>query len=292
MAPAHWVGVFLIMRLLKFRGTEGLVLSCIDYGGEGGIPVLLMHGAAAHSRWWDFTAPALAGYHVLALDRRGHGDSQWSESGRYEIEDYTADLHAVVSNWGVGKPFLVAHSGGGLPSIMYAARYPENVRGLALMETRPVYDQEMVERMRTREERPPRTFASLEEARGSFRLTPPTAGAPPEMVEHLSLHSYRQLPDGRWINKLDRRTGRRQHAFDGIQCMARVSCPVLVVRAGKSTMMEREAAQRLSAAAPRGSLVEIPNAEHQLILDSTQEVIGILREFLDRSTLRNSTTLS
>ena len=71
-----------------------------------------MHGAAAHSRWWDFTAPALTGrYHVLALDRRGHGDSQWSESGSYEIEDYAADLHAVINNWGMGKPFLVAHSG-------------------------------------------------------------------------------------------------------------------------------------------------------------------------------------
>jgi len=100
------------MRFLEFRGADGLLLSCIDYGGEGGTPVLLMHGAAAHSRWWDFTAPALTGrYHVLALDRRGHGDSQWSESGSYEIEDYAADLHAVINNWGMGKPFLVAHSG-------------------------------------------------------------------------------------------------------------------------------------------------------------------------------------
>ena len=150
---------------MNFAAADGLLLSCIDYGGEGGTPVLLMHGAAAHSRWWDFTAPALTGrYHVLALDRRGHGDSQWSDSGSYEIEDYAADLHAVIGNWGMGKPFLVAHSGGGLPSIMYAARYPENVSGLVLMETRPVYDEEMVARMRNRDQRPPRTFESREEA--------------------------------------------------------------------------------------------------------------------------------
>ncbi len=274
------------MRFLKFRGTEGLLLSCIDYGGKGA-PVLLMHGAAAHSRWWDFTAPSLTDrYHVLALDRRGHGDSQWSEAGHYEIEDYMNDTHAVISNWGMGQPFLVGHSGGGLPSIMYAARYPQNVRGLVLLETRPVYDEAMLARMREREERPPRTFASLEQARRSFRLTPPTAGAPPEMVEQLSLHSFRQLPDGQWINKLDRRTGRRLHPFDGIQWMRRITCPVLVVRGGKTTMVEPEAAQNLAAAARRGSLIEIPNAEHQVILDSVDDVIRILREFLDRNTGR------
>jgi len=272
------------MRFLKFRGPEGLWLSCIDYGGEGGVPVLLMHGAAAHSRWWDFTAPALAGsYHVVALDRRGHGDSQCAEIGHYEIEDYMNDMHAVIGNWGMGKPFVVGHSGGGLPSILYAARYPQNVRGLALLETRPVYDEEMQARMRSREERPPRTFASLEEARRSFRLTPPTAGAPPEMVEHLSLHSFRQLPDGKWINKLDRRTGRRLHGFNGIQWIRNVPCPVLVVRAGQSTMTQPEALARLVAAAQNGYLVEIPKADHQLILDSVPEVIGIVREFLDRS---------
>ncbi len=284
MAQPDWLGVFSIMRFLKFRSPDGLVLSCIDYGGEGGVPVLLMHGAAAHSRWWDFTAPALATrYHVLALDRRGHGDSRWADSGQYEIEDYAADLHAVIGNWGLGRPFLVAHSGGGLPSIMYAARYPQNVRGLVLMETRPVYDEDMVARMRNREERAPRTFATLSEARASFRLTPPTVGAPAEMVEHLARHSFRRLADGKWINKLDRRTARRLHAFDGIQWMMRVTCPVLVVRAGRGNMVEPEAFERLAAAAAHGTLVEIPNAEHQVILDSTDEVIRILREFLERN---------
>jgi pimeloyl-ACP methyl ester carboxylesterase len=245
--------------------------------------VLLMHGAAAHSRWWDFTAPALIGrYHVLALDRRGHGDSEWSPDGRYEIEDYTADTQAVLSQWRVGKPFLVGHSGGGLVSIMYAARYAEDVRGLILFETRPVYDEAMVARMRARETRPPRTFATLEQARKSFRLTPPAVGAPPEMVEHLSLHSFRRLPDGRWINKLDRRTGHRIHAFDGIRWMRQVRCPVLIVRAGQSTMVTRPELEHLAAAAPQGALVEIPNADHQVILDSTADVIGILREFFNQ----------
>ena len=58
---------------------------------------------------------------------------------------------------------------------------------------------------------------------------------------------------------------------------------MLVVWAGKSTMVERDAAQRLAAAAKRGSLIEIPDAEHQVILDSVPEVIRILREFLEHN---------
>jgi pimeloyl-ACP methyl ester carboxylesterase len=102
------------------------------------------------------------------------------------------------------------------------------------------------------------------------------------MVEHLSQHSFRQLPDGRWINKLDRRTGRRVLAFDGIQWMRKVTCPVLVVRAGRSTMVEREALERLVAASQRGYMVEIADADHQVILDSADQIVKILREFLDR----------
>src|SRR5260370_18664992 len=112
MAPLHWIGVCTIMGFLKFRGADGLMLNCIDYGGEGGAPVLLMHGAAAHSRWWDFTAPALAGrYHMLAPDRRGHGEGKGAEPGPYEVEGYTAAPHAAIGHSGVGKPFPRAPSG-------------------------------------------------------------------------------------------------------------------------------------------------------------------------------------
>jgi pimeloyl-ACP methyl ester carboxylesterase len=65
-------------KVRKFKGA-GIELNCVDYGGEGRPPMFLVHGGAAHARWWDFVAPALTGrFHVLALDQRGHGDSPWS----------------------------------------------------------------------------------------------------------------------------------------------------------------------------------------------------------------------
>ena len=105
----------------KFRGA-GIELNCVDYGGEGGPPILLVHGGAAHARWWDFVAPGLVGhFHVLALDQRGHGDSPWTGQWAYGSRHYAADLEAVIDGWGLGAPVLVGHSMGGHSVMVYAA---------------------------------------------------------------------------------------------------------------------------------------------------------------------------
>src|ERR1700691_5796666 len=97
-----------------FRGATGLALNCVDYGGEGRPPVLLIHGGAAHARWWDFVAPDLVGrYHVLALDQRGGGESKGTQKGAYGPRHYVADLHALIASWGLGAPALIGHSMGG-----------------------------------------------------------------------------------------------------------------------------------------------------------------------------------
>ncbi|MGH7913423.1 MAG: alpha/beta fold hydrolase, partial [Candidatus Binataceae bacterium] len=91
-------------KFRKFKGA-GIELNCVDYGGEGSPPMLLVHGGAAHARWWDFVGPALTGrFHVLALDQRGHGDSPWTGQWAYGSRHYAADLEAVIDGWGLGPP--------------------------------------------------------------------------------------------------------------------------------------------------------------------------------------------
>ena len=69
------------MQERRFK-ANGLALNCLDYGGEGKPPMLFLHGGSAHAHWWDFVAPAFVGdFHVLALDQRGHGESEWPENG-------------------------------------------------------------------------------------------------------------------------------------------------------------------------------------------------------------------
>ncbi|MDB5107162.1 MAG: alpha/beta hydrolase, partial [Candidatus Binatus sp.] len=71
------------MREHRFK-ANGLTLNCLDYGGERKHSLLFIHGGSAHAHWWDFVAPAfIDDFHVLALDLRGHGDSEWSKDWAY-----------------------------------------------------------------------------------------------------------------------------------------------------------------------------------------------------------------
>jgi len=67
------------MNSVTFHASDNLLLHGLDYGGRGRPPLLFLHGGSAHAHWWDFVAPAFTEhFHVMALDQRGHGDSQWT----------------------------------------------------------------------------------------------------------------------------------------------------------------------------------------------------------------------
>ena len=91
------------MKAHRFK-ANGLVLNCVDYGGEGKQPMLFLHGGSAHAHWWDFVAPAFVGdFHVLALDQRGHGESEWADEWAYGSRHYVSDLDQVIDALGVRR---------------------------------------------------------------------------------------------------------------------------------------------------------------------------------------------
>ena len=76
-----------------FVATRAGRLHYLDYGTAGKPAMLCLHGGAAHGHWFDFIAGGLTpGYHVRALDQRGHGDSAWVTPPAYTYEDYAGDL--------------------------------------------------------------------------------------------------------------------------------------------------------------------------------------------------------
>src|SRR6202050_1049754 len=88
--------------------ANGLALNCLDYGGEGKCPLLFLHGGSAHAHWWDFVAPAFAGdFHALALDQRGHGESDWADELAYGSRHTLTGLGQGIDGWGFGSTFLV-----------------------------------------------------------------------------------------------------------------------------------------------------------------------------------------
>src|SRR4051794_35656529 len=87
------------VRTVELTGAQGVNLVADEDGPGTGPPVLLLHGGGQNRHAWKGTAAELAGhgYRVLSLDARGHGDSEWPEEPRYEMEDLAADLEAVLA---------------------------------------------------------------------------------------------------------------------------------------------------------------------------------------------------
>lgn len=262
-----------------FNGA-GLKVNCLDYGGEGKPPVLFLHGGSAHAHWWDFTAPALCGeFHALALDQRGHGDSEWAKDWAYGSRHYVADLEALIAGSDLGAPAIVGHSMGGHNALLYAAGHAASVSAVVAVDSTPDYPQRAVDFLRNVAERPPRRYDSLEEACADFRLLPRETKASPEVIRHIAQFTFRSDADGEWIHKLDRRTMIRE-PLDVWALLPQVKCPTLLIKVSESPMVDLAVARRMVASLPDGRVEEIGNSFHHVMLDNPRALIATLKDFL------------
>jgi pimeloyl-ACP methyl ester carboxylesterase len=267
------------MKERRFK-VNGLVLNCLDYGGAGNPPMLFVHGGSAHAHWWDFVAPAFCGeFHVLALDQRGHGHSQWPKDWEYGSGHYVSDLEQIIDSWGLGAPVLVGHSMGAHNALVYAARHSDKLRAVAAIDTPPDYTERAVAFLRSVAEKPARRFASLDEAVKNFKVLPRETRARPEILEHIARHSFKQLPDGHWTHKLDRRTMIRE-PLTVWESLGQIRCPALIVKVADSPLLSLELAEKMVATLPRGKLAVITESYHHVMFDNPRALIAALRQFL------------
>jgi pimeloyl-ACP methyl ester carboxylesterase len=159
-----------------------LRLAATRWPGSG-TPVVLLHGLASQRRFWNLVAPKLAGLPVLAVDQRGHGDSDRPE-GPYDGSTCATDLATAMDALGWSRAVVVGHSWGGSVAATFAAEHPERTLALVAVDggfagitaTSP---EDRAERRRT--------------------LEPPRWALPPdELVATISQHA----PGGTWSTEL------------------------------------------------------------------------------------------
>lgn len=115
------------------RAADGTRIVFDDRGA--GTPLLLVHGWCSDRRSWDDMVEALGpGRRVLAVDRRGHGDSDAPPDG-YTIDGHAGDLLAVLDTASVDRAVVVAHAGGAPGAMEFVHRHPDRVLGLVLVDT-------------------------------------------------------------------------------------------------------------------------------------------------------------
>jgi len=248
-----------------------------EWGDPDRPAVLLLHSLAAHSHWWDGAAPLFAArHHVIATDFRGHGGSAWAES--YRFDDYVRDVVGTLDALGWRSPLVIGHSMGGYVGALLAARHPDRVGALVIVDMLTGWSDEMDRRARAQAERPPADFPSAAEAGRRFRLAPPDTTAPRAWLDHLGEAGAVERMPGIWQLAFDRRVFLHPPP-DPWPFLGEIAAPTLVVRGSESPLMSRETAQRVAAAVPRGEMREIAGAFHHYVLDAPDDLARSLLEW-------------
>ena len=261
---------------------NGLRFHWLDRGAAGAPPLLLLHGGAQTAHSWDEVAPVLARTHrVVALDQRGHGDTEWAPAGRYRRTDFVADIAALLDHLGYDAAAVVALSLGGLNAIAFAAAHPDRVRGLVVVDVVPTVAPAGTAAIRA--QLAVRDFATLEDAVAhAHRFNPRRTIA--NLRERLR-HAMRRGPDSRWAYKFDPRigSGGLETDFERLWEQVRaIRCPTLLVRGAQSAILSREAAARFLRELPGSTVVEVPGAGHSVMGDNPTGFLAAVRPFFVR----------
>ncbi|MBX3025968.1 alpha/beta hydrolase [bacterium] len=269
-------------------GAGGLTLHCLEWGARAAPPVLLVHGNGGHAHWWDALVPFLLdGRRLIAPDLRGHGESDWPAEPAYGVADFGADLVALLDELDLAPVALVAHSMGARVAVWLAARHPELVRGLALLDTSLAGVDDATARQwrgRVAGQRRGRAYASYAEARAAFRFVPPEADVAPAITDDLAFHAIAERAPGEWAFRFDRAV--LSLAGDGagnlLDVAASVACPLWIGRGSGSFVTPR--AEVAALRARRGGALEVHDfpGSHHFFLSHPRLAGDALRAFLDR----------
>ena len=270
---------------------DGVVLRGEALGPQNGRPVLLLHGGGQTKHAWGAAARSLAerGWRAIALDQRGHGESDWAPSGIYKIDDFARDMRTVTASM-QQPPAVVGASLGGLASMLGAgeAQEPADVASAVIfVDITPTIERAGVERIiGFMQARMHVGFADLDEAAdyvASYLPDRPRPKSTAGLEKNL-----RRRDDGRWywhwdpgfMTDIDTRMEDRDPARMR-EATRRLAMPALLVRGGKSDLVTPETAQEFVDLAPNARFVDVAAAGHMVAGDKNDVFIEAVTAFLD-----------
>ncbi|MBC2592372.1 alpha/beta fold hydrolase [Rhodococcus aetherivorans] len=287
-----------VVTQCEFRG-DGVTLAADRWdppqgaGGSGvatkGV-VLLLHGGGQTRHSWRNTGRTLAadGWCAVAVDARGHGDSQWAPDGDYGIDALVADLTALVGAL-AEPPVLVGASMGGMTSLIGQGENPALARALVLVDIAPRVETggtaEIMAFMRSGLE----GFASLDDAAAAIAAYTPNRVRTPNPD---GLRKNLRLREGRWYWHWDpaflRQGDEPTRQTDSIvqyerarAAAAAVTVPTMLVRGAQSNVVSAAGAKELRELIPTATVIDVPGAGHMVAGDDNDVFSGGLKGFLD-----------
>jgi peroxiredoxin len=274
-----------------FEGSGGLRLAADAYGDADAPPVLLLHGGGQTRHAWGATASTIAarGWRPVALDLRGHGESDWSEDGDYQLDTFASDLRAVIGALDQ-PPVLVGASLGGMTALQALTEQPPvPATAVVLVDVAHRFDPEGAQRVVDFMTENPEGFAHPREASAAVARYLPHR-PPPTDLDGISKNL--RFRNGRWHWHWDPRvldgpssltSARDRGGAAGRRYVAveRLAVPTLLVRGGMSDVVSAEMAREFVELVPHARVVEVERAAHMVAGDRNDRFSEAVVAFLE-----------
>jgi pimeloyl-ACP methyl ester carboxylesterase len=277
---------------VEFSGVDGITLIADEWnrGSDAAIDrptILMLHGGGQNRFSWKNTGQILAdeGFHVVAIDARGHGDSDRAPGADYAVETLTTDVLHVLD--AIGRPvLLIGASMGGLTGILVADRAgPDKVTGLVLVDVVPRFEKSGSARIRDFMFNHIHGFTSLEEAAEAVAAYLPHRKKPRSTE---GLKKNLRLRDGRWhwhwdpafMTKPGDDPQLRTEKFE--QAAIDLKIPILLIRGKLSDVVSPDSVRDFLAKVPNAEFVELSDAGHTAAGDDNDAFSEAVVAFVKR----------
>lgn len=270
-----------------WTGHGGIRIAGDSWGDPNGPLVLLQHGGGQTRHAWKGAGETLgaAGYHAVAFDARGHGDSDWAPDGLYGQDVMVRDLECMVAALGKRRPVLVGASMGGGTSLVAVGERHVDATALVLVDIAPKIETEGVANIQAFMSLSPGGFDSLEDVAAAIQSYQPHRKRK-NNLDGLA-KNVRLGADGKYhwhwdprfragTRDLGQRTARLQ------ACARNLRLPTLLVRGGLSDLLSEEGAQDFLRLCPTAEYVSVTGAGHMVAGDRNDIFATSVIEFLGR----------
>ncbi|BBZ77330.1 peroxidase [Mycolicibacterium anyangense] len=277
-------------QTVQFHGDQGLTLVGEEWNrsGAGDRPTILMlHGGGQNRFSWKNTGQVLAdrGFHVVALDARGHGDSDRAPNGVYTVDALCNDVLAVLEQ--IGRPVvLIGASMGGLTGIMVAKLAgPEEVTKLVLVDVVPRIEEKGTSRIRDFMAAHVHGFENLEQAADAIAAYLPHRPRPTNLE---GLKKNLRHREGRWFWHWDPAFLEPVEGAEFLrveqleQAAADLGVPILLIRGKLSDVVSMEGVTAFLAKVPHAEFVELSDAGHTAAGDDNDAFSDAVVAFVTR----------
>jgi pimeloyl-ACP methyl ester carboxylesterase len=246
--------------------------------------LVLLHGYTGHARSWDeFAAAMSTRFRVLALDQRGHGETQWAPATAYGTTEMVQDTQAFVQAMGLKDFLLLGLSMGGIVAIGYSGLAPPELERLVIVDIAPEIAASGLQRIQQNVARSD-VFDSREAA---FERAHKDNPIPPQAHQRRRVYeSLMRTDDGSWTYRYDpalRDTSNpreRTSAADGWKLVENINVPTLLLRGELSNILDRDVAEKMVDTLQDGKLVEIEGSGHPVPLDKPDEFLQAVDAWL------------